>query len=148
MRKYTGGTASTGPKSASSSSSPTKEDAEKQMESAGLKAEILASLEEDIVVLRQSEFENLSTEEFEAVKSELHAVKAELANNAAIIRSEVDVMKTPLSEMQRGFSSCSDVVTLLQTEVGKLEAERTSLRDINLDMEGRLRRFKIKIDNV
>ncbi|KAA0709239.1 hypothetical protein E1301_Tti013272 [Triplophysa tibetana] len=95
------------------------------MESAGLKAEILASLQEDIVVLRQSEFRNLSTGEFEAVKSELHAVNAELANNTAIIRSEVDVMKTPISEMQRGLSACSDVVTLLQTEFPRQGMQQT-----------------------
>lgn len=71
-----------------------------------------------------------------------------MANNTATIRSEVETLKTTITEMERGLSSCSDDVTSLQIKVGKLEMEVTSLREKCLDMEGRMRRSNIPILNV
>lgn len=52
-----------------------------------MKAEILSSLKEDIATLFRSELKTVLAEEFENIKSELQAVRTELANNTAAIRS-------------------------------------------------------------
>ncbi|XP_060780346.1 Bardet-Biedl syndrome 2 protein homolog [Neoarius graeffei] len=62
-------------------------------------------------------------EKLEIVKSELQAVKSEVANNTTTVCSDVETMKATISDMERGLSSCSDDVTLLQNKVGKLEME-------------------------
>lgn len=149
--KFTGGSSTSGPKTASSSAmsagnsrdSPQPDD---QIEMADLKAEILTSLKKDIAVLLRSDLKAVLAEGFEAIKSELHAVKTEVASNTATIRSEVETMKTTISEMERGLSSCSDDVR--QTKMCKLETEVTDLREKCLDMEGRMRRSNIRTLNV
>lgn len=113
-----------------------------------MKAEILSSLKDDIATLFRSELKTVLAEEFENIKSELQAVRTELANNTAAIRSEVETMKTTMSHMEVGLSSCSDDVTSLLTKVGKLETEVGNLRGKCLDMEGRMRRSNIRIINV
>lgn len=50
------------------------------MEAADLKVKILSLLNKDFATLLRSELKTLLAEEFEAVKSELHTVKAEVAN--------------------------------------------------------------------
>lgn len=92
------------------------------MDVVDLKTEILPSLKEDIAMLLQSELKTALAEDFENIKFELLAVKTELAKNTAAIHSNVE-MKTTVSHMELGLSSCSEDVTLLLTKGGKLEAE-------------------------
>lgn len=151
--KFTGGSSATGPKASSSSESPPRcntqtPQPDDRTEVVEMKAEILSSLKEDIATLFRSELKTVLAEEFENIKSELQAVRTELANNTAAIRSEVETMKTTMSHMEVGLSSCSDDVTSLLTKVGKLETEVGNLRGKCLDMEGRMRRSNIRIINV
>ena len=113
-----------------------------------LKADILSSLKKDIVQLIRTEISAVMTKEFDSLRSELHSLKTEVANNNATIRSEVDDIKTNMAEMERGLSACSDDVTLMQTKISKLETEVTSLQSKCLDIEGRSRRNNIRIGNV
>ena len=151
--KFTGGTSTAGPKAASSSVTSTGSSSGSpqpydNMETVDLKVEILTSLKKDISALIRSELKTFLVEEFETVKYELHAVRTEVANNTAAIRSEVETMKTTISEVEHGLSSCSDNVASLLTKVGNLETEVTRLWAKCLDMEGTMRHSNIRILNV
>lgn len=113
-----------------------------------MKTEMFSSLKDDIDMLFKSELKTVLAEEFEDIKSELQAVRTEPANNTAAIFSDVETMKTTISHMELGLSSCSNVVTTLLTKVGKLEKEVCNLQEKSLDMEGRMRRSNIRILNV
>lgn len=113
-----------------------------------LKIEVLTSLKSDIATLIRSELKSVLAEEFSDVKSELQAVKLELSTNTAVLRSDLDKMKTTMNDMEHGLSTCSDDVTALQTTVGKLESAVTSLQEKCLDLEGRMRRSNIRILNI
>ena len=151
---YAAGTPAAKPKAAGCSDSSTQEEGlasrpgDTMAGAADLKAEILSSLKKDIVELIKTELTSMMTKEFDGLKSELHSLKTEVANNNATIRSEVDAVKTNMAEMERGLSTCSDDVTLMQTKICKLESEVYSLQAKCLDMEGRQRRDNIRISNV
>lgn len=113
-----------------------------------MKAELLSSLKMEIAGLFQSELKNALAAEFGVIKTELQAVKAEIANNTAILRSDLETVKTTMSEMERGLSACSDDVTSLQNTVRTLERNVESLQEKCLDMEGRMRRSNVRILNV
>lgn len=119
-----------------------------RMDAVDLKAQILSDLKTDLVLLLRSELKTALAEDFENIKSELQAVKAELATNTAAIHADVETMKTTVAHMEQGLSSCSDDVTTLLTKVGRLETEVGTLREKCLDMEGRMRRSNIRILNV
>lgn len=149
--EFTKGANATGPKASSSSDSPSRcntPESEYQMEFADLKAEILTELKMDIAMLLRLELKIALADGFENIKSELQAVKTELAINTTAIRSDMETMKTTVAHMEQGLSSCSDDVTSLLTKVGKLETEVGSLREKCLDMERRMRRSNIRILNV
>ena len=149
--EFARGANATGPKASSQSDSPPRCNApepDDQMDVADLKAEILTELKMDIAILLRSELKSALAEDFQNIKYELQAVKTELANNTAAIRSDVETMKTTVAHMEQGLSSCSDDVTTLLTKVGKLETEVGNLREKCLDMEGRMRRSNIRILNV
>lgn len=151
--KYTRASSSAGPKAPSPSDSPTGSNTsspqhDDQTGMADLKVEILTSLKKDIATMLRLELKSVLSEEFDTVKTELHAVKTEVANNTAAMRSEVEKMKATISDMEHGLSSCSDDMTSLLTKVGKLETEVTNLREKCLDLEGRMRRSNIRILNV
>lgn len=113
-----------------------------------MKAEILSSLKSDIATLIRSELKSVLAEEFNELKTELQAVKLELSNNTSVLRSDLDSMKTNMADMERGLSTCSDDVVVLQTAVGKLESAVASLKEKCLDLEGRSRRSNVRILNV
>ncbi|KAJ8399562.1 hypothetical protein AAFF_G00409730 [Aldrovandia affinis] len=113
-----------------------------------LRAEILTSLKSDIATLIRSELKTVLAEGFGDIKSELQAVKLELVANTAMLRSDLDKMKTTITDMEHGLSTCSDDMTALQATVGKLESAVTSLQEKCLDLEGRMRRSNIRILNV
>ncbi|KAJ8396740.1 hypothetical protein AAFF_G00015780 [Aldrovandia affinis] len=113
-----------------------------------LRAEVLTSLKSDIATLIRSELKSVLAEGFGDIKSELQAVKLELAANTAMLRSDLDKMKATMTDMEHGLSTSSDDMTALQTTVGKLESAVTSLQEKFLDLEGRMRRSNIRILNV
>lgn len=113
-----------------------------------MKAELLSLLKTEIDGLFQKELKNALAVEFGVIKSELQVVKMEIASNTATLRSDMETIKTTVSDMERGLSTCSDDIASLQNTVHKLEKNVESLQEKCLDMEGRMRRSNICILNV
>uniref|UniRef100_A0A3P9KMM2 L1 transposable element RRM domain-containing protein n=1 Tax=Oryzias latipes TaxID=8090 RepID=A0A3P9KMM2_ORYLA len=113
-----------------------------------IKAEILASLRDDISQIIREKLKSALSEDFEALKSELQAVRAEIASNASAVRAELASMETDMEDVKGGLSTWSDEVTALQSTVAELQSEITTLRDKCEDMEGRMRRCNIRIVGV
>lgn len=113
-----------------------------------MKTEILSALRTDISALLRSELKSTLAEEFEGIKTELQAVKAEVVNNITLLRSDLDTVKQTVSEMEKGLTVCSDDMTELQTSVRKLQTEMAGLQEKCVDLEGRMRRSNIRIFNV
>uniref|UniRef100_A0AAR2JRM7 L1 transposable element RRM domain-containing protein n=1 Tax=Pygocentrus nattereri TaxID=42514 RepID=A0AAR2JRM7_PYGNA len=113
-----------------------------------IKTELLLSVKAEMTKLFQTEFKSIMAEEFNGVKSELQAVRQEIASNTSALRSDLDLIRTTVSDMERGLSGCSDDITELQNTVRKLEENVQSLQEKCLDMEGRMRRSNIRLLNV
>lgn len=110
-----------------------------------LKSEILLSLKTEISAVIKSEMRSALADDFDFLKKELHSLSAEVKNNTATIRSELDQMKTVMHDMETGLSTWSDEVVNLQTTVNTLRTEVAELRDKCDDLEGRARRCNIRI---
>jgi len=123
----------------------TREQTDMTMET---KEELLSSIKSEMTTLFQTELRSIMAKEFDGVRSELQAVRQEIANNTSAFRSELEVIKTTVSDMERGLSGCSDDVTELQNSVRRLEGNVQNLQEKCLDMEGRMRRSNIRILNV
>lgn len=115
------------------------------MDTADLKAQILLSLKSDITAVIKEELRNALSEDFNFLKTELQAVRSEIANSTAATRTEIDQMKANMKDMESGLSVWSDEVTKLQTTVTSVQKELTDLRGKCEDMEGRMRRCNIRI---
>ncbi|KAL1268510.1 hypothetical protein QQF64_033873 [Cirrhinus molitorella] len=137
----------TQPFSASSDSPPISQ-LESGMGTEDWKADILASLREDISAVIKGELKNALSEDFNFLKNELKEVKSEIANNTAAIRSEVDNMKTAIRDVEEGLSTWLDEMTSLQAAVAQLKTEMAILKEKNDDLEGRMRRCNVRIAGV
>ncbi|KAL0148812.1 hypothetical protein M9458_055821, partial [Cirrhinus mrigala] len=118
------------------------------MDTENWKADILASLKEDISVVIRAELKNALSEDIGFLKNELKGVKSEIANNTAAIRTEMDNMKTALRDVEEGVSTWSDEIASLQTIVAELKTELASLKEKNNDLEGRMRRCNVRIAGI
>lgn len=78
------------------------------------------SLEGDISKILREELKSALAEDFNALKSELQAVRPEIAKNTTAIQTEVDHMKAEIQDMKGGLSTWSN-------EVAAQEATITSL---------------------
>lgn len=110
-----------------------------------IKADILTSLRGEISKIIRDELKSALAEDFHALKTELKAVRAEIANNATATRSEIDHLKVDIRDAKDGLSSWSDEVATLQTTVADLQSQVVTLKDRCEDMEGRMRRCNIRI---
>ncbi|KAI3359958.1 hypothetical protein L3Q82_013837, partial [Scortum barcoo] len=110
-----------------------------------LKAEILHDLKADISTVIKSELKKALSEDFSFLKSELQAVKNEIQSCTAALYGEVDQVRAEVKEVQDGLSTWSDEVTSLQSTVTDLEKELVVLREKCEDMEGHMRKCKIRI---
>ncbi len=72
-------------------------------------------------------------------------MKMELNANMAAIRSEVDVLKLTVINMEGSLSSCTDNVVSLKSKVDKLSAQVVALDGRCEDLEARSRRNNIRI---
>lgn len=115
------------------------------MDAKSLKSEILLSLKTEISAVIKSEMKNALADDFDFLKSELQALKAEVQNNTVAIHSEIDQMKVTINDMETGMSAWSDEVVALWTTVKALQTDVEELRDKCDDMEGRARRCNIRI---
>lgn len=107
-----------------------------------MKADIVSSLRREF---SREELKRVLAEDFDALKSELQAVRSEIKNNMAAIRSEVDNIKADICNLQGGLSTWSDEVVAIQTTVTNLQSQVATLKDQCEDMEGRMRQGNICI---
>lgn len=110
-----------------------------------VKAQILTSLRDDITHIIKEELKNALANDFAALKTEVQAVRAEIANSANTVSARFDAIETDVQEVKDGMSSWSDDITTLQKTVKILQSEVMSLRDKCEDMEGRMRRGNLRI---
>ncbi len=95
-----------------------------------------------------AELKTVFVDEFNNMRSELHAVKTEVVGNIALLCSDLESMKKAVSDMEHGLSACLDDMTSLQGSVSKLETAVAALQEKCTDMEGRMRMSNIRIRNV
>lgn len=118
------------------------------MDVEGLKSEILISLKADISTVIKSELKNALADDFEMLKNELKAVKTEIINNTAALKSEIDQVNVSIKEVEGGLSTWSDEVATLQKTVSEMKAEMAELKTKCEDMEGGMTRCNIRIIGV
>ncbi|KAL7390497.1 hypothetical protein ABVT39_022275 [Epinephelus coioides] len=141
-----GSGAATPPRSTPAETPPPEETAAvPSMTSAGFNAELLAALREEMVGIFKTELKTAMTDNFTQVKSELQSVKTELNASMAAVRSEVDVLKVTVIDMEGSLSSCTDDVVSLKSKVDKLSAQLVTLDSRCEDLEARSRRNNIRI---
>ncbi|KAK2829723.1 hypothetical protein Q7C36_017713 [Tachysurus vachellii] len=125
------------------------------MDTSGLKSEILLALKSDISTVIKSELKDALAEDFDFLKSELRAVKSEIINSTAALRSELDQVKASVNDIEGGLSNWSDEVVALQSTVSELKSELTfmlrttqGLKELKVkceDLEGQMRRCNVRI---
>lgn len=116
------------PQSAAAKASPPEETATvPSMTSADFTAELLAALREEMVGIFKAELETAMTNNLTQIKSELQSMKTELNASIAAIRSEVDVLKVTVNDMEGSLSTCTDNVVSLKSKVDKLSAQLVTL---------------------
>ena len=125
--------------------SPTTRKQHAAMETDALKSEILSSLRADIGSIIREEMKNVLSEDFNHLKSELHAIRAELANNTAAIHSEMDQVKANIKEVEGGLTTWSGEMVVMQNEVSKFKTQVEELKEKYDDLEGRMRRGNVRI---
>ncbi|CAL8358505.1 unnamed protein product [Boreogadus saida] len=103
------------PRAPAKPSTPEKTAAVSNMSSSDFKAELLAALRDEVVGIFKAELEAALKNNFAQIKSELQSVKVELNANMAAIRSEVDVLKVTVTDMEGSLSTCTDDVLSLQS---------------------------------
>lgn len=134
------------PQSAATKAPPPEDDAAVPIiTSADFKAELLAALRVEMVGVFKTELEMAMTNNLTQIKSELQSVKTELNANMAAIRSEVDVLKVTVNDMEGSLSAYSDDVVSLKSKVDKLSAQLVTLDSKCEDLEARSRRNNIRI---
>ncbi|ROI15648.1 hypothetical protein DPX16_20186 [Anabarilius grahami] len=108
-----------------------------------LKSQILISLKADISAVIRTELKNSLADDFNFLKSELQAVRNEIANNATLMRTDIEQMKATIKDMEGSMSTWTDEVNEIQAVVSTLKTELKELRDKAEDMEGRMRRCNV-----
>lgn len=121
---------------------------DKNMDTDALKMDIVSSLRADISLAIKEELKSALAETFAGIKSELQAIRAEIANNATATRTEIESIKHCLKDVEGGVSAWSDETTALQATVASLTKQVELLQDKCEDMEGRMRRGNIRIVGV
>lgn len=71
-------------------------------------------------------------------------MRAEIANNATAMRSEMDKMKADIKDMEGGLSTRSDEMVATQNIVTSLKKQVENLKKKCDDLEGRMRRGNTK----
>lgn len=148
LRKYKySGSTSTRPE-ASGQSASSRSAIDMNMDFEVIKADILSSLKSDISSVIKQELKNALAEDFDTIKSELQAMRSEIASSAAATRSEIDQMKENIKDVEGGLSTWSDEMVTLQATVTKLTSQVDDLKEKCEDMEGRMQRGNIRITGV
>ncbi|KAK7891490.1 hypothetical protein WMY93_023453 [Mugilogobius chulae] len=118
------------------------------MDVTAIKADILASLRQDISTIITQEIKNAFADNFASLKSDIHDVKIEINNNTAAIRAELDQVKADVKSVGDGLSTWSDEMVAVQETVTSLKKEMQVLKNKCEDLEGRMRRGNIRIVGV
>lgn len=128
--------------------SPTESLESVVMTAENIKVDILETVRGEISKIIREELKCALADDFDALKSELRAVRSEIANTSAAIRSEINQMKADIQDVTGGLSTWSDEMASLQTTVTSLQSQVVTLKDKCEDMEGRMRRGNIRIVGV
>ncbi|KAF7642502.1 hypothetical protein LDENG_00256890 [Lucifuga dentata] len=134
------------PEASGQSNSAQSED--KNMDIDAIKMDIISSLRADISLAMKEELKSALAETFDGIKSELQAVRAEIATNASATRAEIELIKHGIKDVEGGISAWSDETAALQATVTTLQKQVEQLQDKCEDMEGRMRRGNIRIVGV
>lgn len=99
----------------------------------------------DIGSIIREEMKNVLSEDFDHLKSELQAMRAEIANNTTAIPSEIDKMRANIQEVDGGLSTWSDAMqnTVMQNTVTEFKNQVKELKEKCEDLEGRMRKANI-----
>lgn len=124
-----------------------------QTESSGmaadeLRADIVSSLRGEISLIIREELKSALAEDFNALKTELQAMRSDIVNNTTAIRAEIEHMNVDIQDMKGGLSTWSDEVVSMQSTVTSLQEQVVALKDRCEDMEGRMRRGNIRITGI
>lgn len=112
------------------------------------RADLISSLRGEMSAIFKTELQAALADNLSSMKSELHGVKAELANSIANIQCDVNALKHTVGEVETALTTCSDDVTTLQAKVEHLSAEVVKLENRCEDLEARSRRNNIRIMGV
>uniref|UniRef100_A0A3P8T1M0 L1 transposable element RRM domain-containing protein n=1 Tax=Amphiprion percula TaxID=161767 RepID=A0A3P8T1M0_AMPPE len=155
LRKYKyDGSSNTRPNTSSSKTSHSPDKATpapaegSAMDIASVKADILSSLRKEISSVIREELKSTLAEEFDSLTKEIKAVKTEIVNNTAAIRTEIEQMKAHVKTVEAGLSTWSDEVVSVQETVQDLNKQMKDLQEKCEDLEGRMRRGNIRITGV
>lgn len=118
------------------------------MNIASVKADILSSLRKEISSVIREELKCALAEEFNSLAKEIKAVKTEIVNNTAAIRTEVEQVKSHVETVEAGLSTWSDEVVSVQQTVQDLNKQVKDLQGKCEDLEGRMRSGNIRISGV
>lgn len=81
-----------------------------------LKSQIIISLKADISAVTRTELNNSLADNFYFLKSEIQAVRMEIANNAMLIRADTEQLKATIKDMDE----LQAVVSTLKMELKEL----------------------------
>lgn len=115
------------------------------MTSADFKAELLATLQEEMADIFKVELKTAMSDNFNQVKSDLQSVSTKLNANMAAIQSDVDVLRQTVVDMEGSLSSCTDNVVSLKSKADTLLAQVAALDSKCEDRESRSRGNNIRI---
>ncbi|KAL7835323.1 hypothetical protein SRHO_G00276700 [Serrasalmus rhombeus] len=110
-----------------------------------LKLELLASLRKDIAEIFKKDLQETLGDVLSSIKSDLNAVKTQLAPDKAAIDATVSDIKNTVGEMERALTVCSDDVSEMKASIKSLTAQVNKLEDKCEDLESRSRRNNVRI---
>lgn len=108
-----------------------------------IKADIMSSIRGDISLIIREELKNALVKDFNALKSEPKSMQADITNNTAAIRAEINHVKSGHQghELWTNYMVC----ILLQATVTSLQTQVITLNDRCEDMKGKMRWSNIRI---
>lgn len=115
------------------------------MDIASVQADILSSLRKEISSVIRQELKSALAEDFDSLTKEIKAVKTEIANNTAAIRTEIEQVKAHVKTVEAGLSTWSDEVVSVQVNVQDLNKQIKDLQEKCEALDGRMRRGNIWI---
>ena len=133
--------------SASPNANPCAEgqQAERELDFAELKSELLLSIKQEIAGVLKEELKRALAEDFDAIKTQMQGIRDDITGYKEATQKEIEEVKATVKNLEGGMSIWSDEVVNLNTSVSGLKKEVADLRNKYDDLEGRMRRCNIRI---